>query len=113
MAEVASTIAFSAIQNNDKIGLILFSDKIEKVIPSTQRASTGLTYDSRYSCILARGQGTDFEQSLEFLNRISKAQGGGFLSLGFFARYFGAAFGFCAQKWRIGHEAFKSNGRAS
>ena len=33
MAEVASTIAFSAIQNNDKIGMIFFSDKIEKFIP--------------------------------------------------------------------------------
>ena len=33
MAEVAATIAFSAIQNNDKIGMIFFSDKIEKFIP--------------------------------------------------------------------------------
>ena len=33
MAEVAATIAFSAIQNNDKIGMISFSDKIEKFIP--------------------------------------------------------------------------------
>ena len=32
MAEIAATIAFSAIQNNDKIGVILFSDKIEKFI---------------------------------------------------------------------------------
>lgn len=33
MAEVAATIAFSAIQNNDKIGMIFFSEKIEKFIP--------------------------------------------------------------------------------
>ncbi len=33
VAEVAATIAFSAIQNNDKIGVIFFSDKIEKFIP--------------------------------------------------------------------------------
>lgn len=33
MAEIAATIAFSAIQNNDKIGVIFFSDKIEKFIP--------------------------------------------------------------------------------
>ncbi len=33
IAEVAATIAFSAIQNNDKIGVIFFSDKIEKFIP--------------------------------------------------------------------------------
>ncbi|MBP5423210.1 MAG: DUF58 domain-containing protein [Paludibacteraceae bacterium] len=33
LAEIAATIAFSAIQNNDKIGVILFSDRIEKFIP--------------------------------------------------------------------------------
>ena len=33
IAEIAATLAFSAIQNNDKIGVILFSDKIEKFIP--------------------------------------------------------------------------------
>ena len=33
IAEIAATIAFSAIQNNDKIGMIFFSDKIEKFIP--------------------------------------------------------------------------------
>lgn len=33
MAEIAATLAFSAIQNNDKIGVIFFSDKIEKFIP--------------------------------------------------------------------------------
>ena len=33
MAEIAATIAFSAIQNNDKIGVIFFSDKIEKFLP--------------------------------------------------------------------------------
>ena len=32
--EIAATLAFSAIQNNDKIGVIFFSDKIEKVIPA-------------------------------------------------------------------------------
>ena len=33
VAEIAATLAFSAIQNNDKIGVIFFSDKIEKYIP--------------------------------------------------------------------------------
>ena len=33
VAEIAATLAFSAIQNNDKIGVIFFSDKIEKFIP--------------------------------------------------------------------------------
>ena len=33
VAEIAATLAFSAIQNNDKIGVVFFSDKIEKFIP--------------------------------------------------------------------------------
>ena len=33
MAEIGATIAFSAIQNNDKVGVIFFSDKVEKFIP--------------------------------------------------------------------------------
>lgn len=33
VTEIAATIAFSAIQNNDKIGVIFFSDRIEKFIP--------------------------------------------------------------------------------
>ena len=51
-AEVCATLAFSAIRNNDKVGLILFSDRIEKMIPARKgrtavmrlvREATGLT----------------------------------------------------------------------
>lgn len=40
MAEIAATLAFSAIENNDKVGVILFSDKIEKFIPPKRDEST-------------------------------------------------------------------------
>ncbi len=33
MTEIAATLAFSSIQNNDKVGVIFFSDKVEKFIP--------------------------------------------------------------------------------
>ena len=39
VAEVAATLAFSAIQNNDKVGMIMFSDKIEKFIPPKKGSS--------------------------------------------------------------------------
>lgn len=38
VAEIAATLAFSAIQNNDKIGVVFFSDKIEKYIPPKKRS---------------------------------------------------------------------------
>ena len=40
VTEIAATIAFSAIQNNDKIGVVFFSDRIEKYIPPTVSKST-------------------------------------------------------------------------
>lgn len=39
VAEIAATLAFSAIQNNDKIGVVFFSDKIEKYIPPKRGVS--------------------------------------------------------------------------
>lgn len=40
VAEIAATLAFSAIQNNDKIGVIFFSDRIEKFIPPKKDVNT-------------------------------------------------------------------------
>ena len=48
--EIAATLAFSAIQNNDKIGVIFFSDRIEKYIPpQTQAYLIYHTRDARLS----------------------------------------------------------------
>ena len=47
VAEIAATLAFSAIQNNDKIGVIFFSDRIEKFIPPKKGAATAA---KRKSC---------------------------------------------------------------
>ena len=40
IAEIAAVLAFSAIQNNDKVGIIFFSDKVEKYIPPKKREKT-------------------------------------------------------------------------
>lgn len=46
ITEIAATLAFSAIQNNDKIGVVFFSDKIEKFIPP-QKGKKHILYVSR------------------------------------------------------------------
>ena len=47
IAEISATLAFSAIQNNDKIGVIFFSDKIEKFIPPQKARNTSyLLYEN-------------------------------------------------------------------
>ena len=44
MAEIAATLAFSSIQNNDKVGVIFFSDKVEKFIPPKKRSKAYIAY---------------------------------------------------------------------
>ena len=46
ITELSATLAFSAIQNNDKVGVIFFSDKIEKFIPPKKRE---IAYPAHYS----------------------------------------------------------------
>ena len=52
VTEIAATLAFSAIQNNDKIGVIFFSDRIEKFIPPKKGRKHIFTYPrtDRFSC---------------------------------------------------------------
>jgi uncharacterized protein (DUF58 family) len=47
--EIAATIAYSAIQNNDKIGVVFFSDRIEKYIPPKKLANTGPFFTWKFS----------------------------------------------------------------
>ena len=44
VTELSAVIAFSAIQNNDKIGVIFFSDKVEKFIPQKRKVSHTQNY---------------------------------------------------------------------
>ena len=69
-AEVACLLAFSAIRNNDKVGLILFSDHVEHFIaPKKGRAHTlRLIRDILY--FEPRGRGTDAGAALAYLNRV-------------------------------------------
>ena len=59
IAEVAATIAFSAIQNNDKIGVIFFSDKIEKFIPPKKGRKHILFIISQLLDFKPESKGTD------------------------------------------------------
>ena len=72
MAEIASVLAFSAIQNNDKIGLILFTDQIEKMVPARKgrRQVLRLVRDILYH--QPQNSRTDFAIPLQYLRRIQK-----------------------------------------
>ena len=67
MAEIAATLAFSAIENNDKVGVILFSDKIEKFIPPKKGRKHILLVISTLLDFQPENKGTDVNCALEFL----------------------------------------------
>ncbi len=67
MAEIAATIAFSAIQNNDKIGVIFFSDKIEKFIPPKKGKKHILLIIRELIDFQPENKGTDINKVLEYL----------------------------------------------
>ncbi|HNQ74276.1 MAG TPA: DUF58 domain-containing protein [Verrucomicrobiota bacterium] len=69
-AEIASVLAFSAIRNNDKVGLILFSDEVEKFIPPRKGRSHVLRVIREVLFFEPKRRGTDLNRALEFLLRI-------------------------------------------
>ena len=79
MAEVAATIAFSAIQNNDKIGMIFFSDKIEKFIPPKKGRKHILYIIRELIDFQPESTGTNISLALEYMTNAIKKRGTTFL----------------------------------
>ena len=69
-AEIASVLAFSAIRNNDKVGLILFSDEVEKFIPPRKGRSHVLRVIREVLFFEPKHRGTDLNAALEFFLRV-------------------------------------------
>ena len=67
MAEIAATLAFSAIQNNDKIGVIFFSDKVEKFIPPKKGRKHILRIISELLDFKPENRGTDIGYVLQYM----------------------------------------------
>ncbi|MDR3261152.1 MAG: DUF58 domain-containing protein [Tannerella sp.] len=79
VTEIAATLAFSAIQNNDKIGVIFFSDKIEKFIPP-QKGKRHILYIIRELIDLhPDDKKTDISQALRYLTNAIKKRSTAFL----------------------------------
>ncbi|MCQ2243464.1 MAG: DUF58 domain-containing protein [Bacteroidaceae bacterium] len=83
--EIAATIAFSAIENNDKIGVIFFSDKIEKVIPARKGRKHILHIIREMLDFKPQSNKTDLSVALESLNRMVKGRSTTFLLSDFYA----------------------------
>ena len=79
MAEVAATLAFSTIANNDKVGVILFSDKIEKYIPAQKGKTHVLHIIRELLSFEPSSTGTDIAQALQYFANAQKRRCTAFL----------------------------------
>lgn len=85
ITEIAATLAFSATQNNDKIGLILFTDAIELYIPPKKGRSHVLRIIRELLEFEPKSQKTDISQALKFLSQVMKKKAIVFLLSDFLA----------------------------
>ena len=69
-AEIASVLAFSAIRNNDKVGLMLYTDEVEKYIPPRKGRGHVLRVIREVLYYEPRRRGTNLVQALEFMGRV-------------------------------------------
>ncbi|MEN6403505.1 MAG: DUF58 domain-containing protein [Armatimonadia bacterium] len=70
MAEAAATLAFSAIRNNDKVGLLVFTDEVEAYIPPTKGRRQVLRVIREVLYTSPQRRSTNLAQALEYVNRV-------------------------------------------
>ena len=86
VTEIAATIAFSAIQNNDKIGVVFFSDRIEKYIPPKKGRKHILYIIREMLDFQPESKRTDVNQAVEFLSSVQKRRTTAFILSDFYVR---------------------------
>ncbi|NQV53254.1 MAG: DUF58 domain-containing protein [Flavobacteriales bacterium] len=79
ITEVSAVLAFSAVQNNDKIGVILFSDHVEKFIPPKKGKTHILRIIRELIDFEPIGKGTNLQEALRFFNNVTKKRSIAFL----------------------------------
>ncbi|MDH4155905.1 MAG: DUF58 domain-containing protein [candidate division Zixibacteria bacterium] len=87
-AELCALLAFSAIKNNDKVGLIIFTDVIEKFIPPQKGRGHVLRLIREILYFQPRAVGTDISGALEYLSRVIKRKSVVFLVSDFMSEDF-------------------------
>jgi uncharacterized protein (DUF58 family) len=83
--EICAVLAFSAITNNDKVGLIIFSDRIEKFVPPRKGRRHVLRVLRELLYFEPKGHGTDVAGALEYLARVVRRRAVVFVVSDFFA----------------------------
>lgn len=87
-AEVSAVLAFSAIQNNDRVGLIIFTDRIEKFVPPRKGLHHVLRVVREALYFNPKGKGTDIGLALRYLDNVVSRRAVTFVISDFFAKDF-------------------------
>lgn len=98
ITEICAVLAFSAIQNNDKIGVIFFTDKIEKFIPPKKGKAHTLRIIRELIEIEPKSKGTDIGEALVYLTNMLKKRGIVFLFSDFISKEFEQSLKITARK---------------
>ncbi len=72
VAELSSVIAFNAIKNNDKVGVIFFTDRVEKYIPPKKGNAHIFRVIKEIFTFVPEGKGTDIETALTYMSKVCK-----------------------------------------
>lgn len=78
-AEITALLAFSAIKNNDRVGLVIFTDQVERFIPPKKGKKHVLRVVSEVLAYQPKRRGTDIGAALEFAARVNKRKSVTFL----------------------------------
>jgi uncharacterized protein (DUF58 family) len=98
IAELCAVLAFAATNNNDKIGLILFTDRIEKYIPPDKGITHVLRVIRELLYFRPEGRGTNVSTAVEFLSRVTTRQTVSFLVSDFLATGYERPIGIAAKR---------------
>ncbi|MFK7991782.1 MAG: DUF58 domain-containing protein [Sandaracinaceae bacterium] len=88
VAEVSALLAFSAIKNNDRVGLVLFTDRIEKFVPPKKGKGHVMRVVTEILNARPEGEGTDLGTALDLLGRVTRRRSVAFLVSDFIASEF-------------------------
>ena len=101
IAEISAVIAFSAINNNDKVGAILFTDKVEKYIPPKKGKKHILRIIREIIYFEPESNGTDLSEALIYLNNILKKRSITFILSDFMCQGYDSALSVASKRHDI------------
>ena len=98
VTEIAAVLSFSAVSNNDKVGVIFFSDKVEKYIPPKKGKQHALYIVRELLTATPKNKGTNIAEAIRFFNNATRQKSISFILSDFLDERFGDALKVAGKK---------------